>query len=173
MLVLPLAAFVAIAVMMSSDDQANSTPLPNSVKSTLLTTAEPTQFSPALGYYTDGASAAAEAAKVIAQIPLPGAKGRAVDTDWSSQVRGGGISRGDVEALLQFRATCDWVETALNNKELDAETESVLRDLPNWSGIRGSEVSQRLRAFIEAYLAGDDEPLTQWAARNCIERGGR
>jgi phosphinothricin acetyltransferase len=145
----------------------------NSAKSRLLTTTEPTQFSPALGYFADGASAAAEAAKVLEQIPLPGAKGRAVDTDWSAQVRSGGISRGDVEALLQFRAACDWIEAALSREELDAETAAVLRDLPDWSAIRGSEVSQRLGAAIEAYLVGDDGPLTEWAATNCVERGGR
>jgi hypothetical protein len=107
---------------------------------------------------------------VIEQIPLPGARGRAVDTDWSAQVRSGGISRGDVEALLQFRAACDWVEAVLNSGELDAETESVLRDLPRWSAIRGSEVGRRLGASIEAYFTGDDGPLTQWAATNCVER---
>jgi hypothetical protein len=131
------AAAATSGLLMSNNDPAKSSPLAPTVRSMLLTTAQPLVFDPTLGYYTDGPSAAAAAMSVIQQIPLPRGGRRAIDTDWAAQVRGGGLSRGDIEALLQFRATCDWIQAAL-------AAAARCRDL-----------------------------LTQWAARNCVERAER
>lgn len=131
-----------------------------------LATAADLDFSPRHGYFHDHVAAAAHARALVKDIPLPTHHPGVACIDWQAQ---GPMSDGDMRALLQFRATCDWLRERIANGPSEA-TDHVLATLATWPTHRGGATGEALRNVAIRAHEGDLTPAEQFVALHCRAR---
>ena len=125
-------------------------------------------FSPRHGYFDDHVAAAAHARALVKDIPLPCHHPAVASIDWQAQ---GPMSDGEMRALLQFRATCDWLRERIANGSSQA-SDNLLATLAAWPTHRGGATEEALRRVAARARAGDLEPAKRFVALNCQARLG-
>jgi hypothetical protein len=160
-------AGVCFAVMLAETPHgAGANPPTNGQKSALLVTASPIGAVPN-AIHADATSAALKAAEILDDIPLPPGPVVAGSLDWSQQ---GDVSDADIQFLLQFRASCDWLRYADRGSGLSDEDLRVLHDIPNWSAFRSTRLQARFAEIIGAFDKGDSSLMRHWLDINCRPR---
>lgn len=115
------------------------------------------------GYFADHVAAAEHADELVKDIPLPIHHPGVASIDWRAQ---GPMSDGETRALLQFRATCDWLRERIANGPSEA-ADHVLSMLPDWPTHRGGATEKALRDVADRARQGDLRPARQFVALNC------
>jgi hypothetical protein len=113
---------------------------------------------PAAAPFTAIGSVPAETARVVADeiardIPLP-AGGTFSGVRWEEA--GGVIARGEIAAVLQYNASCQWLRAWRDGRET-ATSGQVLADVPAWSAWRFTETSAVLGQVAADVRAGGGE----------------
>jgi hypothetical protein len=117
----------------------------------------------------DTAGAAAKAREIAERMPLPpGESLKLEQLDWS---RMGGVSSGDIEFMLQYRASCTWYRH-VRGGGLTPEAAQIIGEIASWPAFRGADNSAGETARrIAADLARGDETLLRTHVRaNCGPR---
>jgi hypothetical protein len=154
-----LVALVAAASVtwLSMGDEAQGQAVTPQEKSAALRTAPALNVDPSAGFYrVDQVRSRAE--QVMRDVPFPPGRNRANELIWEHQ---GPLSEADVQALVQANAMCDWLGYANELAQaghLTNEVRTILRDLPDWAGVRTLPFNAQLRAVAEA-------PAEQQAAK--------
>jgi hypothetical protein len=135
-------------------------------KATLLATAarvDPaTTWSP---YIVGSANARVQAAQLASAIPLP-ATGTFDDLKWHVADEGG-LSRAEMQAVMEFNALCDWEHAIDARGSATAAELAVLRTVPHWPSFRGRDHTKYVADLVAALERGDLLPLRDHMAVNC------
>jgi hypothetical protein len=97
----------------------------------------------------------AKAAERAATVPLP-AGGTFNGIRWELA---GTVSDGDIERVLRYNAACQWLRAWRDGRE-GARAVRVLRDVPGWPAIRGTESAAVLARVATEARAGGGETVS-------------
>jgi hypothetical protein len=137
--------------------------------SALLVTARPASVNDATYFDVAEAAAAAAASEIAERMPLPpGESLKLEELDWSQM---GGVSAGDIEFMLQYRASRAWYRYVLNGG-LTPEAARIIGEIASWPAFRGpgNEAGEMARKIAAALVRGDDTPLHAHVRANCGPR---
>jgi hypothetical protein len=104
------------------------------------------------GPAVSGTSARMAAAERAAAVPLP-AGGTFHGIRWELA---GAITRADIDGVLQYNAACQWLRAWRDGRERTRAV-GVLRALPGWSAMRGTESAEVLSRVAADVKAGGGE----------------
>jgi hypothetical protein len=99
-----------------------------------------------------GAAARAAAAERAAAVPLP-AGGTFHGIRWE---HAGTVTRAGIDAVLQYNAACQWLRAWRDRRER-ARAIAMLRAVPGWSAMRGTESAAVLTRVAAEVRAGGGE----------------
>ena len=104
-------------------------------------------------------SARTAAVERAAAVPLP-AGGTFHGIRWELA---GTLTHADIDSVLQYNAACQWLRAWRDGRERSRAV-SVLRAVPGWSAMRGTESAEVLSRVAAEVRAGGGESATSMLA---------
>jgi hypothetical protein len=104
----------------------------------------------------------------IASVPFPPGRNSASGYTWEGIE--GGLVDADIDDLIQYRASCDWLRHFIDTGDSDEEARAVVSHLPAWPVFRDSPFGAVIRTIVDSALAGDLGPARRHVETVCVDR---